>query len=172
MRVAGITRVNWATIRNFKPVSFKHPEKLDDSVVRGLDLLQDFLPGKIIPIDDYRFATTDSQSQHALGRAIDFVVPGVDSLDVLAAIRGVRVFSGFGMYTNEQNYQSFHVDTRIDRSTDAPATWGAWKDRTANVTAWQYVGLSQIVDLVKKNVSSIVPLLLIGLTLWYLLKKK
>ena len=169
--LAAVTAVNWSTIRLYSPDDFKHPEKLEDSVVRGLDLLAARLPIRPIPIDDYRFYSVNVKSQHALGRAIDFVVPGVDSLDVLAAIRDVRAFSGYGMYTNENNVQSFHVDTRVDRDTDDPATWGAWRDRTAGVTAWQYVGLSQIVYMVKKNVSTIWPILLIGLALWFLSKR-
>lgn len=165
-----IQPVDWSQIKNYSPSQFKYPYLLEDSVVSGLDALADKLPRSPIVIDDFRLQSDNPKSQHKLGRAIDFIVPGVDWSDVLAAIKDTAAFSGYGIYTNEKGALSYHVDTRTDRSPENPATWGAWKDRTANVFSWQYVGLSDIIGKLPGD-RAIATLVIAGLLIWWLLSK-
>jgi len=164
------TPVDWASIKVFTRYDFQWPDRLDHSVVKRLDTLDIYLPVKPQIISDYRPPEPGSTSQHHLGRAIDFIVPGVDSLEVLAAIEKCGLFSGYGMYTNEKGVESFHVDTRTTRTTHNPATWGAWKDASAGVTSWQYVDLANIVAKISKGAGFVV-LLIVGVALYVLISK-
>lgn len=136
----------------------------------ALDFLSFQLPVKPQILSDFRFPSKGSTSQHGFGRAIDFVVPGADSLRVLEQIKKSKLFSGYGMYTNEKGVESFHVDTRTTRSVANPATWGAWKDRDAGVTSWQYVGLSNIVAKISKGAGFAI-VILVGIALYVLTNK-
>lgn len=157
-----ITPTDWSQIQNYRPDDFKHPEKLDHGVVLGLDNLARKLGVKAIILSDYRVVSDISKSQHGLGRAIDFTYPGLDSVLVLNSIPGLNCFSGYGMYVNEQTFGvSFHVDTRVDRTPESPATWGATKDQRTGQVAWAYTSLRSIVD--KFFPTTIVGLLWMGL---------
>lgn len=164
--------VRWDLLRYYSAADFNHPEKLDHKVVNGLDLLADRLHVKPVPIDDFRVSSKNPTSQHLLGRAIDFVVPGVDSLTVFREIRALKRFSGYGIYTNEKGAQSFHVDVRVDRTPEDPAVWGAWKDRKAGITSWQYTSAGFIIDLLKKTPGTLLAVLVAGFAAWYLFSKK
>jgi len=161
------TPVRWSLIRGYGPDDFSHPEKLEHSVVQALDLVTDKLGQKVVVLSDFRLQSENADSQHLLGRAIDFTLPGVDPYVILQAIQDAGVVTGYGAYRNEKGAWSFHIDTRTDRTPDDPAKWGAWKDRDAGVMTWQYVGLTEILDLAKKNAPLL--LILIGLAaLWFL----
>jgi len=146
MPVVPIITTDWSLIRNFRPGDFNHPEKLDFRVVRGVDLLSSILGEEFIILDDFRIFSKIKDSQHLLGRAIDFTVPTVEPMTVLDTIRKIKWFSGYGMYVNERGIVSFHVDTRTDRSPDNPATWGASKGREINQREWAYTSLRSIID--------------------------
>lgn len=164
-----INPVNWSQIKNYSQKDFNFPMELDRSVVEALDGLATILPIKPIPIDDVRHTKTGSQ--HELGRAVDFTVPGMDSLKVLQAMRESQLFSGIGFYTNENNVQSFHGDTRLDRSVANPAIWGAWKDRTRGITDWVYTGIDEIINLVKKKGINYIPWIVAAILVYMIVKK-
>ena len=162
--------VRWSEIVNYGPGNFQYPDRLDHSVVKGLDTLATSLSIHPIVISDFRFPGPGSTSQHGFGRALDFWVPTLDSFVVLDAIQKSKLFSGYGMYTNEKGIESFHVDTRTTRTVSNPATWGAWKDPDKGVDSWQYVGLSEIVAKISKGAGLLV-LLLVGIAFYVLTSK-
>lgn len=172
-----ITTQQWNSLLHFKPGDFSHPEKLQFSVVQGIDRLAVRLGVKPKIIDDWRpFSDNNPGSQHPKGTALDFTVP-MDSIEALAAIRASRLFTGIGIYTNELGVQSFHVDTRANRTVDAPATWGGIITRPVNeagqhVKRIAYVALAKVVDMVKKKSWSVSAVLLLILFGWMLLKPK
>lgn len=146
MPVAVHIPVDWSRIKFYEPSDFKHPEKLEHSVVWGLDRLAFALGKKAIILSDYRLTSKFADSMHLHGRAIDFTYPDLDSMEVLNTIRNTALFSGVAMYVNAAGIVSFHVDTRTDRSPESPATWGAQKG--PNETEWVYTTLRSIIDVV------------------------
>ncbi len=161
--------VDWSTIQFYRPADFKHPEKLDDSVVRGLDRLAIALNRKARVLSDWRLRSQFSDSQHPIGRAIDFTYPDVDSTIVLNTIRDLGVFSGYGIYMNQAGAVSFHVDTRTDRSPQAPATWGARKGFAAD--EWAYTSLRSIVDVLKPHALPLIWVGILGVIIYFLARK-
>lgn len=169
-----IDPVDWSVIRFYKREEFASPDKLDHTIVSALDSFVDVLGVKPVVIDDWRERKNEEdKSQHANGLALDFIVTGLDSLVVLDKIKESRLFTGFGLYTNENNIQSFHVDRRTDRTCDDPATWGGWKDRDKGIESWQYVGLQDLIEVVKKNKggSLLLAAAVTGLALWWMLSE-
>jgi hypothetical protein len=152
----------------YKPGDFKHPEKLDFEVLSGLNRLATLLGIKAIILSDYRI---DADSQHGLGRAIDFTYPTVPPMTVLDTIRDMKHFSGYGMYVNERGVVSFHVDSRTDRSPESPATWGAERDRRTDQKVWAYTSLRSIIDkYFPAALPALVWLLIMGVGIYYLAK--
>ncbi len=168
-----IVSTDWSQIQNYRPEDFEHPEKLDRAVVVGLDRVATELCVKAVILSDFRVVSDVSKSQHGLGRALDFTYPNVDSALVLDAIRDSKCFSGYGMYVNEQTLGvSFHVDTRVDRTPESPATWGASKDQRTGQVAWAYTSLRSIVDKFLGDSGTVLAwLLMAGVALYYLTKK-
>lgn len=148
----------WQSLIYLSPADFTSPDLMGWPVVSSMDRLIHLLGVKPIIIDSYRRPdASNTDSQHPKGLAIDFTVPGVDSIRVLETVRGSKLFTGYGMYQNEINAQSFHVDRRTDRTVTDPATWGGLitrpfdPDLQRHVRKTEYVGLQAVVDLVKKN---------------------
>ena len=172
-----VSQQQWSTLLHFKPRDFRYPDKLQFSVVQGIDRLATRLGVKPIIIDDWRaYSENNPGSQHPLGTALDFTVP-MDSVQALEQIRAADLFSGIGIYTNEVGTQSFHVDTRSNRTVENPATWGGIITRPVNeagvhVKRIAYVALGTVLDMVKKKSSWV----LAGLALiwfgWKFLKPK
>lgn len=171
MAVVPIIATDWSLVRNYRPGDFKHPEKLDFEVVQGVDRLTSILGVKLIILDDYRTFSKIKDSQHLLGRAIDFTCPEVAPMTVLDTIQNMKWFSGYGMYVNEAGIVSFHVDSRTDRSPDNPATWGASKDRGTDQKEWAYTSLRSIIDkYFPAALPALVWVLIMGVGIYYLAK--
>ena len=166
MPVAVHISVDWSQIEFYGPSDFHYPDKLDHSVVYGLDRLAFVLGKKATILDDFRFVSKNRASQHLVGRAIDFTYPGLDSMKVLNAIRNHKLFSGIGMYVNQKGVVSFHVDTRTDRDPETPAIWGAQKG--PNETEWVYTTLRSIIDIVEPAALplSVIVVMLVGIYLY------
>ena len=90
MPVSVHTPVDWSRIKFYKPSDFKHPEKLDHSVVYGLDRLAFVIGNPALVLSDYRVDSKFADSMHKWGRAIDFTYPGIDSTEVLGIIRNQK----------------------------------------------------------------------------------
>jgi len=168
-----ISDSQWASLRWYRKSDFSHPDNLDWSVVTALDQLSTKLGQKATVLSDYRPTDTKfPNSQHLVGRAIDVSFPGLDSLQVLGVIRSSRLFSGFGLYTNDQNVQSFHVDTRTARTVDNPATWGDVIDHSTGKRVDSYTSLDAVINLVKKNAGTIgLGVLILGVAAFLILRK-
>jgi len=157
---------------------FKYPDHLDFSVVWALDsFIRDYLKGApVVILSDYR---PGDPKQHGLGRAVDFTVPGMDSLSVWTSLRAARLFSGLGIYLNDLGAVSFHVDTRLDVSVNTPDTWGDFithpfdPDLGEHVRKDQYTTAELVIATVKKNALSVLlGIALTGSALWFWIKRK
>ncbi len=169
MPTAVFTPVDWSTIQFYQPSDFDHPEKLDDSVVRGLDRLAFVYGEKATVLSDWRLTSQFSGSMHPLGRAIDFIYPDLNSIHVLNTLRNIAYFGGYGMYRNAAGIVSFHVDTRTDRSPESPATWGARKE--AGQTEWVYDSLRSIIDLVRPHALPLAWIAVMLVAIYFLARK-
>ena len=49
--------------------------------------------------------------------------------DFYLLARSLNVFSGLGVYPDWRPYAGMHLDTRIDRTPENPALWGAYRDK-------------------------------------------
>lgn len=169
-----ISNDQWTKLSYLAPSDFKRPDKLDWSVVWALDRLAVMLGQKPQVLDDWRAPGTSqvSDSQHLTGRAVDFTFPALDSIAVLDAIQRSRLFTGYGIYQNERGYVSYHVDTRVNRSVDSPATWGGIISVVNGAKQIAYVALSTVVDLVKKKSALLLVLAVAGLLVWRLSRSR
>lgn len=137
--------MNWSTIKWFRPEEFKHPEKLDASLVYLLDYLRDQMGAPFVSHCDYDRKGHGSSSQHYYGRADDGHFIGVSyplAVDKIVNIventtvgmvramhpeffpgadedRKIGNLIGMGIYP-QWNNPGFHFDTRGER-----ARWGA-----------------------------------------------
>lgn len=175
-----INSFQWNLLKHYRPGDFRHPDKLDFSVVNFLDILTANLGLKAQILSDWRpFSPERPGSQHPLGRAVDVTWPGLDTLKTLQVIKSSRLFTGFGLYRNEKGAYSFHLDTRTDRDPMTPATWGALIYRQPNpkggepIRTTEYTSLDHLVRFVKtKAALGIGTLVVAGLILWGLLRSK
>jgi hypothetical protein len=143
------------------------------SVVKALDDFAVKIGRRPVVLSDFRpFDPADPNSQHALGRAIDVAFPGADSLLILDLLASARLFSGFGLYTNPSNAQSFHVDTRVNRSVDSPARWGDVIEYVNGKRVDNYTTLDRVVDLVKKNSLTLASVVVTFGLVWWLLSRR
>ena len=176
-----IDSTQWQLIRLYRPGDFRYPDKLHFSIVEALDLFSQRLGWKATVLSDWRAQSAERPgSQHPLGRAVDVVWPGKDTLTILSVLQKSRFFTGYGLYCNEKNVCSFHLDTRTDRNVDNPATWGAFigpviDPKTGLETrVTEYTSLNRVVEIVKLFVSPLgaVALVVIAAIAYLLLRKK
>jgi hypothetical protein len=150
---------------------FRYPNKLEWSVVKALDDFSLRLGRRPVVLSDFRpFDPTNPNSQHNLGRAIDIAWPGSDSLTLIDQLKSARLFSGVGLYNNQVNAQSFHVDTRVGRSVEFPATWGGVIEMVDGARKTTYIGLTAMIEYVKKNSLTVFALIGVTLGLWWLFR--
>lgn len=171
-----LTSSQWALLRWLRPSDFVHPDQLHESVVFKLDALATQLDSKPVVLSDVRpdERTTSQHSPTQEGRAIDTTWPGVDPLQVWTAARNSGMFSGLGVYLNEQGAVSFHFDTRRDRTPADPALWGSLiepgphGERVKN-----YTTANVVLDLVKKKpVPDLALVLLLGGLTWLVFRRR
>lgn len=168
---------DWASLLYLKRGDFKNPEKISFDVVQALDLVTGMIGIRPLILSDWRpYDPGNPATQHHisddLSRALDVTFPGADSLKVWDKLVGSRLFTGLGVYQNENNVQSFHVDRRLDRGVDNPATWGGvithpYDEMSgAPVRKTEYVGAALVLDMVKKNSLPVLGFLA-ALSFWY-----
>jgi hypothetical protein len=172
-----ITPQQWHSLLYLTPSFFKYPDRMAFAVVAGLDRLIQLVGSMPVWLDDYRFHSDNPDSQHLTGRAIDVTWPDRDPLEVWDIVQKARIFSGLGLYANEQDVASFHFDTRPDRTVTKPALWGGRishpfnPDTGAPVKQIDYVGAGVILEQLKKKFPGLI-LCLIGFGLWLYRKLK
>lgn len=166
-----ITAEQWASLIHLKRSDFKYPDKMEWSIVRALDIFISSAKTRPQIIDDYR---PGDPRQHGLGRAIDTVWPGADALDINRRALRANLFSGIGLYVNEAGAASHHFDTRTNRTTAQPATWGGIIEHPFDEASGKslkqitYTTLQAVVDLVKKSAGTFGSLALMALVAYFL----
>lgn len=161
-----MSSVDWSQVRWYRPSDFRYPDKLDPLVIYKLDRMSSILGEKATILDDFRYQSTNPNSQHLLGRAIDFTYIEQPVENVLDSMRAAE-FTGIGLYVNAAGVVSYHGDTRTDRSPENPATWGGQKF-TDDQAVWSYTGLQSILDEIKAGALPLIWSLILLLGAWWL----
>lgn len=167
-----ITQQQWSSLQRVKRSWFKYPDNLDWSIVSAFDRFAVSVGVNAQVISDYR---PGDPRQHGQGRAIDSVWAGLDPLAINSKALASGLFSGVGIYSNEQGVASHHFDTRTDRTTGNPAVWGGLithpfdPEKNSNVKTITYVGMAQVVDFLKKSLAkpgTLIILALFAFVIW------
>ena len=164
----------FGALKKLRPEQFQNPGAMKASILIAFDrfLVRLGLPAQIL--SEYR---PGADGQHGKGRAIDFIVPNADPLFIWQMIKSAGVFTGIGIYLNDKDYVSFHVDTRTDRTTSDPAEWGNFVMHPADGAGREtrvdnYVASGPIVAMIqKKEAIGAMFVAAIGLMLHQLTKK-
>jgi hypothetical protein len=170
-----ITSPQWNSLLYLKRSNFRFPDALVWETVQYLDQLTAIVGSRPEILSDYR---PGDPRQHGQGRATDTTWPGQEPERVLNAIRAQKVWSGFGIYINDQGAVSFHTDTRTERHPENPATWGGLISHPFDAATGQnkkvieYTTLARVLDVVKKKGAGIALSLIVLLFGIYLLTKR
>lgn len=151
-----ISPEQWSSLAFLTPADFDYPRKLAWEVVSNLDTAASLVGVKPVVLSDYR---PDGRvtSRHFHGDAVDTTWPGQNPLHVWNVLKGMKRFTGLGVYVNEKGVASFHTDQRPGRSTDNPAMWGGNITRGPEyeggpvVRRTDYVSAAAILDIIKKK---------------------
>lgn len=101
-------------------INFLHPDKLDSSLVDGLNgylaglITRGFKNAMVVIHEDFGLAGHVSDSQHAIGRAADFHVVNVPLTDAWLELERLPNIRGIGFYPDWKNV-GFHADTRLEK---------------------------------------------------------
>lgn len=167
-----ISPQQWDSLRFLSQADFNYPEKMVWDTVSNLDTAASMVGTRPLILSDFR-PDERLTSQHRHGRAIDTTWPGQNPLRVWNVLRGAEMFSGLGVYVNEQGVASFHTDTRPERSAADPALWGgnithkSEYDGGPIVRATAYVAAADILDIIKKKAPAALTILAVGFLLWW-----
>jgi hypothetical protein len=110
-------------------VRFLNPSKVSDELVNGMEqyqllLVSKFPSAQIVVHEDWSPGTGHvSDSQHYLGRAVDFHATGVPLVDAWLIAERIPSFKGIGVYP-DWNSPGLHCDVR--NNTTYRARW--WRD--------------------------------------------
>ena len=122
---------DWGQVRHFGPSEFKpRPDMMDNSVVFLIDTMRDLFCSPIHITSAWSPGIGHStNSQHYVGKAVDFWVEGIRFVDAVNLMEsfiasppkgiGVREKIGLGIYPHWV-HPGFHLDTR-----GMFARWGA-----------------------------------------------
>jgi len=147
----------WNSLIHLKRAEFKYPDQMDWSIVRALDVFISIAKSRPVILSDFR---PGDPRQHGKGRAIDTTWPGADPLEINRRAMGANLFSGVGIYVNEQGTASHHFDTRTDRTPAKPATWGGVIEHEYNEATKStdktiaYTSMIGVIDLIKKKLGN------------------
>lgn len=102
-------------------MNFIHREKLDSTLIDSMEAYEKFLtqhyPGsRIVVHNDFAEAGHANDSQHYMGRAVDFHVEGCAWPEAWLALERFTSITGIGFYPywkyNGKSMPGFHADTR------------------------------------------------------------
>lgn len=133
---------------------FRYPDKMSNQIINTLDQFIGQVGSLPTILSDYR---PGDPRQHGSGKAVDVVWPEIDPLIIWQKARAAQLFSGLGIYLNEQNAVSFHFDVRSDRHPSSPALWGDTIKIVYDATLKEhlrvdeYTSADTIVDIIKKK---------------------
>jgi len=155
--------LQWKALLYLDPSQFEYPDEMSPDIVGALDHFIGLVGSRPIILSDFR---PGDPRQHGLGRAIDVTWPDQEPLRVYELALESRLFSGIGIYLNDQDTVSFHFDSRLDRSPDDPALWGDFitypfdVDTGQNVRHDEYTSAQAVVSVIKKK--STIPILVVA----------
>jgi len=170
-----ITQSQWASLVNIDKSFFRHPEKMQFSIVRAADQFISLVGIMPQNLCDWR---DDRDSQHIEGTAIDLYFNGADPLEINQLAFNSKLFSGIGLYWNDRNVASHHFDRRPNRTVEYPAKWGCFithpydEQRQEHVAFYQYTTIDNIIGVIKKKLA--LPglfLVVCGFVLYLLMRK-
>ena len=172
-----ITAAQWKSLLWLKPTDFRHPDKLQWSIVRALDAFIFQVGSKPKVISDWRpfDSAAKTTQQHPKGYAIDTDWGFEDPVIIWEKMRSSRLFSGMGVYRNQLGVVTFHTDTRVERTVQDPALWGVfitypYNPATGTVVRHdQFVAADAVIDVLKKKGTIVA--LMVGTLLFVILKK-
>ena len=151
-----ISLEQWNSLTYLRASDFDFPDQLEWEAVSNLDTAASIIGTKPLVLSDFR-PDERLASQHRHGRAIDTTWPNQSPVHVWNVLRGMKRFTGLGVYVNEKGVASFHTDMRPDRAPDDPALWGGNITRQAEyeggplVRDTKYVTAAEILDILKKK---------------------
>ena len=144
----------WNQLRHLEITDFKYPVEIHESILRSLDSFISIVGEKPKILSDFR---ADDPRQHGIGFAIDTLFVQSDPIFIWENALNSKLFSGLGVYLNENNIVSFHFDTRVDRTTEHPALWGDFisypvdPDSNLPFRKDNYTTASAVIDEIKKK---------------------
>lgn len=117
-----MTKKQWEQIKNFSPEeNWSDPYKMNFGLLKRLDALREFISHPIIIHCGYSERGHTENSQHYLGKAVDFHVNGVSLINqYLAAER--FMFTGIGIYPDWNN-PGLHCDVRCKDNESSQDRW-------------------------------------------------
>ena len=154
-----VRMVNWSDIVLFTPTDFRFPDKLEHDTVQSLDSFCQMIGTKAVVLSDWRsFDEANPNSQHPLGKAVDVVFPGRnDSEYIYNQALASGLFGGVGIYTNEYDAVSFHLDVRPEL-----ATWGGVYSQVGSERAVRYTTADAVLALLPEKKTLILFLIFAG----------
>lgn len=167
-----ISRQQWSAFLNLTPSDFVYPDQLRFDIVSALDRFIGMVGAKPVMLSDYR---PGDPRQHGKGTAVDATWPDREPLEIWNLALGSRLFNGLGIYLNEREVVSFHFDTRVGRTPDSPALWGALitypydADSQRHLRRDEYTTAQAVIDVLKKKQGTFVlaaAVLAFALYLW------
>ena len=113
-----MTKGQWEQVKHFSPnENWGNPYKMSFELLRRLDALREFVSHRIIIHCGYSNGGHTENSQHYLGKAVDFHIENVSLINqYLAAER--FMFTGIGIYPDWNN-PGLHCDVRY-KSNESP----------------------------------------------------
>lgn len=94
----------------------------------------------ISPAPGAVFRLSADESQHALGRALDVMLP-ITTLDYAFEVAKEVGFTGIGLYPDWTPYKGIHLDVRLGRTPGKPAKWAGIKQGGKQI----YVAVNQVI---------------------------
>ncbi|MBA7643207.1 hypothetical protein ES703_50926 [subsurface metagenome] len=134
-----MTKEQWEQIKYFSPnENWGNPCKMSFELLKRLDALREFVSHRIIIHCGYAGGGHTENSQHYLGKAVDFHIENMSLINqYLAAER--FMFTGIGIYPDWNN-PGLHCDVRC-KSNESP------QDRWAKLNK-KYIPLTE--NVIKK----------------------
>lgn len=128
-------------------IQWKNKNKIDERLIRYLELASLIMASEPIVLDDYR---KNDPKEHGKGNAVDTVWPELKPLFVLDTILQMNLFGGVGIYVNEKNFVSFHFDIRPHKPNGGVATWYGKITYPNGKKHIEYLAMSLGIERIKK----------------------
>lgn len=148
-RDSGIDRIDWSSIKHFRPGEFgTGVDSIDPRVILAADAMRANLgsPLMVSPAmgSTARFDGNTSSQHYAVGRratALDLMPTMATLDDALEAARKVPAIGGIGVYPTAQPRPLIHIDVRARKPNGAVFEWMGLRDSPDE--PWQYAAIDR-----------------------------